>query len=106
VVSVICPDVVFGGTLVPTCVVPVTLLVTALVALNTIRSFETAVSKFVPAIDTADPTDPIVGVKLVIVGTPLAVPMVKVAPLVAEPLGVVTETVPVVAPLGTLVKMQ
>ena len=56
--------------------------------------------KFVPLIVTLVPADPLVGVKLVIVGA-LAV-TVKLLALVAVPPGVVTLSVPVVAPAGTL----
>ena len=60
------------------------------------------VSKFVPVIVKAVPDVPIVGVKLVIVGA-VETLTVKVALLVASPVGVLTEIVPVVAPVGTLV---
>ena len=68
----------------------------ALVPLNV-----TAVApvKFVPLIVTLAPTVPLVGVKLVIVG---AGTTVKVLALVAVPPGVVTLSVPVVAPVGTV----
>ena len=68
----------------------------ALVPLNV-----TAVApvKFVPLIVTPAPTGPLVGVKLVIVG---AGTTVKVLALVAVPPAVVTLSVPVVAPAGTV----
>jgi hypothetical protein len=61
-------------------------------------------SKLVPVIVTAVPTVPIVGVKLVIVGTPVAPPVVTVNAtlLVTVPAPTVTLTGPVVAPLGTV----
>ena len=52
--------------------------------------------KFRPLIVTLVPTGPLVGVKLVIVGA-----TVKLPALVAVPPGVVTLSVPVVAPVGT-----
>jgi hypothetical protein len=61
---------------------------------------EVAPVRFVPVIVTEVPTGPPVGEKLVIVG-PVAV-TVKLEALVAVPPGVVTEIVPVVAPLGTV----
>jgi len=62
------------------------------------------VAELVPVIVTAEPTTPIVGVTLVIVGAAvvLLVITVKDVLLVAEPLGVVTAIGPVVAPLGTI----
>ena len=70
----------------------------ALVPLNV-----TAVApvKFVPLIVTLAPTAPLAGVKLVIVGA--LADTVKVLALVAVPPGVVTLSVPVVAPVGTVV---
>ena len=56
--------------------------------------------KFVPLIVTLVPVDPLVGVKLVIVGA-LAL-TVKLAALVAVPADVVTLSGPVVAPDGTV----
>src|SRR5208283_1366923 len=53
--------------------------------------------KFVPVIVTAVPTDPDVGLRLVMLG---ATTTVKVIPLLATP-PTVTMTLPVVAPLGT-----
>ena len=55
--------------------------------------------RFVPVITTLVPTGPLVGLKLVIVGEPMTV---KELALVAVPPGVVTATVPVVAPAGTV----
>ena len=69
----------------------------ALVPLN-----RTAVApvKFVPLIVTLAPTAPLAGVKLVIVGA--LADTVKVLALVAVPPAVVTLSVPVVAPAGTV----
>ena len=53
--------------------------------------------KFKPVIVTFVPTGPLVGVKLVIVGA-----TVNVLALVVVPPGVVTLSVPVVAPVGTV----
>jgi hypothetical protein len=58
--------------------------------------------KFVPVIVTGVPAAPIVGVKLVMVGALLEDVTVNGLPLVAEPDGVVTAIVPVVAPDGTV----
>jgi hypothetical protein len=63
-------------------------------------------SKFVPLIVTAVPTDPIVRVKLVIVGGAPGAPTLitaKASALVVDPSGVVTAIGPEVAPLGTVV---
>jgi hypothetical protein len=67
-------------------------------------ALETAVSKFVPVIVRAVPDVPMVGVKLVIVGS-VEVVTVKGVLLVAEPAGVVTTMGPVVAPAGTVVRI-
>ena len=56
--------------------------------------------RFVPVIVTGSPTPPLVGLSDEIVGAAMTV---KLEPLVAVPFGVVTVTVPVDAPLGTLV---
>ena len=55
--------------------------------------------KLVPVMTTLVPTEPLVGLKLVIVGKPMAV---KFLALVAVPPGVVTVIGPVVAPFGTV----
>jgi hypothetical protein len=55
-----------------------------------------------PLIVTLVPTGPLAGVKLVIVGGSGALTTVKVVALVAVPSGVVTLSVPVVAPVGTV----
>ena len=57
--------------------------------------------KFVPLTVTLVPIGPLAGVKLVIVGA--LADTVKVLALVAVPPGVVTLSVPVVAPAGTVV---
>ena len=56
--------------------------------------------KFVPLIVTLVPAGPLVGVNPVIVGALVAI--VKLLALVAVPAGVVTLSVPVVAPAGTV----
>ena len=58
--------------------------------------------KFVPVIVTDVPTGPLDGVKLVIVGKEAVAVTVKFEVEVALPFEVVTETFPVVAPLGTV----
>jgi hypothetical protein len=63
------------------------------------------VLKFVPEIVTDVATTPCVGETLVIVGAADAL-TVKALALVAEPDGVVTTIVPVVAPEGTLVTIS
>ena len=70
------------------------------VALVPLKATAVAPVKLVPVMVTALPTGPLVGLKLVIVG-PLAV-TVKALALVAVPFGVVTLSVPVVAPAGTV----
>src|SRR5258708_3226106 len=77
-------------------------VVTAFVTLITTLSFARALSKFVPVIEIAVPAVPMLGAKDVIVGVPLAVPIVKVAALVGVPAGAVTLIGPVVAPVGTV----
>jgi hypothetical protein len=104
---------IFGGVLksvmggvegieVPSCVGGVRELVTAEAMLNKSLLFAIELSKFVPVIETAVPTVPMFGVKLVMVGSPFAVPAVKFALLVAVPFGATTLMGPVVAPVGTL----
>jgi hypothetical protein len=58
--------------------------------------------RLVPVIVTEVPTGPLVGVKVVIVGAGTVV-TAKSLDEVALPFGVVTEILPVVAPLGTVV---
>lgn len=64
---------------------------------------EVAPVRFVPVIVTDVPTGPLVGEKLVIVGAEAAAVTVKFVVELALPPAVVTETFPVVAPLGTVV---
>jgi hypothetical protein len=70
-----------------------------LVALTPLNRTAVAPVRFVPLIVTVAPTVPLAGVKLVIVGAGMTV---KLAALVAVPPGVVTLSVPVVAPAGTV----
>lgn len=70
--------------------------------LKVTRSFADDVSKFEPEIVTEVPATPIVGVKPVIVGNPVALETVKGLTDVAVPAVVVMLIVPVVAPLGTV----
>jgi hypothetical protein len=65
-------------------------------------SLARVVSKLVPVMVTDVPAVPMVGVKPVIVGGPLAAVTVKLPLLVAEPAGAVTEMGPVVAVAGTV----
>ena len=51
---------------------------------------------------TVEPASPVAGVNEVIVGTPVPVRTVKLVAALAVPPGVVTETNPLVAPLGTV----
>src|SRR5690348_16147868 len=98
--TVIGPDVVADdGTAVEMLAV-VALVTSADVMLNFVKSFAGAVSKFVPVMVTDVPGVPIVGVNPVIVGAPT--PTVNDCWLVADPLGVVTLSGPVVAPSGTI----
>jgi hypothetical protein len=68
--------------------------------LNRVLLLASTVSKFVPLIVVDVPATAVVGVKLVIVGA-FDVVTVNADELVADPLGVVTAIVPVVAPAGT-----
>ena len=63
-----------------------------------------AVAKFVPVIVTAVPTGPEFGDRLEILGPVAGAETVKPTPLLAWP-PTVTTTLPVVAPLGTVVAM-
>ena len=74
----------------------------ASVALSFTRLLLLIGSKLVPVIVTAVPAVPIAGVKLVIVGA-VESATTKLVELTADPLGLVTEIGPVVAPLGTVV---
>jgi hypothetical protein len=73
--------------------------VTVKFALHPLNLTTVAPVKFVPLIVTLVLTDPLVGVKIVIVG---ALTTVKLFVLVAVPPGVVTLSGPVVAPAGTV----
>jgi|SRR5216684_1761419 len=66
------------------------------------RSLAAVVSKFEPLIVTDPPVATIVGEKDEIVGLPEELVTVNEFALVAVPAGAVTETVPVVAPEGTV----
>jgi hypothetical protein len=74
--------------------------VTVNAALTPLNLTAVALAKFVPLIVTTVPMNPLVGVKLVIVGA-LAT-TVNEPELVAVPPGVVTVSGPVVAPAGTV----
>lgn len=95
------PEDVVAGTVVDI-VVGVTALTIAGLAFSCSWSFVSVGSKFVPLRLIGVPAIPLVGLKLVIVGTPLFVRTVKFAVLVAEPLGLVTEIGPVVAEVGAV----
>lgn len=100
------PDPVAVGT-VAAMLVALTVPNTAFEILNDALSFEAVVSKLVPVIVTEVPAGPDVGVKLVIVGAPrLLEPTVNEFALVAEPTGLVTLMVPVVAPEGTVTTIR
>ena len=72
---------------------------TVKVALVPLNRTTVAPVKLVPLIVTVAPTGPLVGEKLVIVG---GLTTVKLLALVAVPAAVVTLTVPLVAPPGTV----
>jgi hypothetical protein len=99
--TVMCPEAVLLGTVVASVVVVAEVRDTNDV-FNFTRSFAEVGSKLVPLIVTAVPATPMVGVKLVIVGVPGLAATVKGVLLVADPLGVATLMVPVVAPGGTV----
>ena len=86
------------GTLVVICVA-LFAVTTAVVPFNFTA---VAAVRFVPVMVTVVPTGPLVGEKLVIVGDEAAVVTVKFVVELALPPVVVTETFPVVAPLGTV----
>jgi hypothetical protein len=100
VATLIRPDVP-GGTLVAI-VVAVEELTPDRVILKTRLLFMGVVSKFVPVMVTAVPEVPMVGVKLVIVGAPVAPVTVKATALVAVLVPTVTLIGPVVAAEGTV----
>ena len=72
---------------------------TVKLALTPLNATAVAPVKFVPLMVTLLPTSPLVGVKLVMVG---GFTTVNEPVLVAVPPGVVTLSVPVVAPAGTV----
>jgi hypothetical protein len=98
VVTLTLPVVALAGTLVEMCVESVTEKVAA-VPLNFTL---VAPVKPVPVMVTPVPDEPLVGVKLEIVGA-AGVVTVKLLAEVAVPFGVVTLILPVEAPLGTVV---
>ena len=100
VASAIRPVVAPNGTVAPKDVA-VAVFVWPSVTLKVSLSLAGVVSKFVPVIVTLDDCAAIVGEKLVMLGVVLAITKNDDA-LVAEPLGVVTASGPVVAPAGTV----
>jgi len=74
-------------------------LTVKVVALAPLKVTAVVPVRLVPVITTLDPTPPLVGLKLVIVG---AAATVKSLALVPVPPGVVTAMGPVVAPAGTV----
>ena len=78
-------------------------LANVFVRLTVMLSFPVTVSKFVPVIETGVPAVAIVGAKLVIVGSPFELVTTNDELVVAVPAGEVTEILPLVAPVGTLV---
>ena len=72
-------------------------------ALTPLNITDVAPLKFVPFMATLVPSGPLVGVKLVIAG---ALTTVKLFALVAVPPGVVTLSGPVVAPAGTVARIE
>jgi hypothetical protein len=103
VVIVIRPEAVFDGTGTVT-VVSVDAVGVELVLLNFVWLFAGTSAKFVPVIVTEVPATPIVGENPVIVGGSGTVTVNDDA-LVAEPEGLVTAIVPLVAPVGTVTSM-
>jgi hypothetical protein len=81
-----------------TMLVPLQLVGVALTPLNVTVLVPCVAPKFAPAIATAVPTTPELGLKLVMLGA--AVVTVKVEPLLTRP-ATVTRTLPVTAPVGT-----
>src|SRR5881227_2912755 len=99
VVTLIVPVVVLEGTV--ACIEVVEL--TVKLALAPLKATRVAPEKLVPLMVTLVPTGPLAGVKLVIVGGLITV---KLLALVAVPPGVVTLIVPVVAPAGTVARIE
>jgi len=102
-VTVIFPVVAPAGTVV-VILVAVLAVTTAVVLLNFTVLFTGVALKFVPVIVTTVAAGPLAGVKLVIVGN-VAAPTTKSVALVAVRQFTVTEILPVIAPLGTVVVM-
>src|SRR3989442_15831007 len=76
---------------------------TVKVALSPLKATTVVPVKLVPLMVTLVPTGPLAGVKPVIVG---GLVTVKLLALVAVPPGVVTLIVPVVAPVGTVARIE
>jgi hypothetical protein len=99
VVTLTRPVVAPAGTFAVICVSLFTVMVEVLVVL---KLTDVAPVKLLPVIVTEVPTAPCLGVKLETTGgNGAAAVMVKLSGLVSVPAGVVTVTVPVLAPLGT-----
>jgi len=92
------PVVAATGTVAVICVALSTMNVAAL----PLRENAVAPVKSVPVIVTESPACPLAGVKLVMVGAGTGTVTVKLLAEVADPPGVVTDILPVVAPLGTV----
>lgn len=105
VVNVIRPDVALEGTVVAR-LVTVAESIEAFARLNFTLLLAGIGSKFVPSMVTAVSAVPTKGVNDVMVGAPESLVTSKLALLVTEPAGVVTEIVPVMAPEGTLVTIS
>jgi len=88
------------GTVTPM-LVPLQLLTVAVVPLNVTKPLPCVAPKFAPVMVTAAPTAPVLTDKLVMLG---AATTVKLDPLLSTPLACTT-TLPVVAPVGTVVPM-
>jgi hypothetical protein len=81
---------------------PVQFVTVAVVPLNVTFPLPCDDPKFDPAMTMAEPTAPVLGVRLVMLGAGVTV---NVTPVVATPPAAVTITLPVVAPLGTVAVM-
>ncbi len=101
--TVICPVVTMPGIDVEMLVAVAGDVANVLFRLTVMPSLLAVVSKFVPVIETGMPGVAIVGVKPVIVGSPLEPVTMKAEAVAAVPAGDVTEMLPFVAPVGTLV---
>jgi hypothetical protein len=78
------------------------LLMVAVVPLNFTLPLPCDEPKFEPAMTMAEPTAPLFGVRLLMLGAAVTV---NVTPLLATPPAAVTTTLPVVAPVGTVAVM-